>query len=851
MLLLAAVILSACQSDEPEQREGGYGYLQVVLHKAGTRALIEGNPLDHLADAKKIKLSLRYKGQAIEQTLNLYSAGNKGEGNAAADYVLTSEETQLYSGDYQVLGYALYGDYKRGDMAEVLQVVSMDRPLTLTVAGGRLTQQTLDVEATTYGRLSAHIVRLEPETRAAVYSEVFDYDDIDSVQLVLEREVGGIIYREDRKLKAYPGKDVMPTFETDSIDMQTGTYRLSHFELFNRRGQFMYAQDADVRFDVEHLLLSQPVVGVQLPVTQGTLDGIALRQIWDAMDGRHWSFHGQEAPGSNWVFTLADGSPRPLSAWVHQPGVTVNASGRVISLNLGVFNPMGDVPDAIGQLTALERLYLGEHTDEVYYTLEGVDDVHYTISPYLLSKTTDVREHRMEIARERSLLRSLAKESSALMSPRTAQQISQMKFASVSHITGSYDPANRITGISEKIGELTNLTELYIANSLITKLPEAMGKLTNVTDLELYNNPFTELDGDVFKGMQYLTSVNIDRLFNLPEDQLLAALDKMCDYCPKVQLLYLCNLKLTKLPSKLNHLTDLRLLDVSHNKVTHINSLLPLAPVQVILDYNELTHLPFDLFKTDDIESFSCTDNKLQEFPAVLSNQDGLYSFQSVNLSGNRMHGFQEGFRGIRAEKLILSSNHLGKRPGETGRGEMPREFAQTQSVINYLDMAYNNIDTIANAALTGLTSLQALDLSKNELRYLPSGFSSENFPWLTGVDLSHNQLRGFPSGILNVMSLQQLLIRDQGYFRDEAETQWIRTMTQWPDYLHLHPALTNVDMSGNDFRTVTNFPVNLTTLNVTNNPHIQMTVPQSVIYRIKQGLFVLYYDEEQDITAE
>lgn len=791
-VILAAVLCMVACSKEDALTSDGYGYMQVRLQKNTSRGLIEGNPLEHLRDAKKIRLSLQYNGKTIEQTLNLLAVSDE-----AAEYVLTSEDVTMRCGRYKVLGYALYGDYKGGDMAELLQVVSMDGDATFSVERDQLTEYDFYVEAKEYGKFSAHIIRLEPETRAGspVYSEMFDYDDIDSVQLILERSVAGVVYREDRKVKAYAGRGDAPVFDTDSIDLQTGEYRISHFELFNKRRQFMYAQDVDVPFTVRHFELSKSSLGVQLPETAGVHDGIALKQIWDAMDGEHWSSHERDAYGANWVFKLSDGSPRPLSAWVNQPGVTLSTTGRVITLNLGTFNPLGMVPDAIGRLDALERLYLGSHTDETYFTPEGVG-------------------------------------------------------GSGTH-TGSFAPSNRITGISEEIGKLKNLTELYIANSMIEKLPASMSQLSNVTDLELYNNPFTELDGEVFRGMTYLTAVNIDKLYNLSESQLHSALNKMCDYCQKIQLLYLCNLKLTTLPSHLNRLTDLRLLDVSRNKISSIPSLLPLAPVQVILDHNELTSLPADLFNMDDIESFSCSDNKLKEFPAVLSNLKGLYSFESVNLSGNRMHGFQEGFEGIRCEKLIMSANYMGHLPGETTRGFMPEEFAKTKSVINYLDLAYNNIDTIRNAAIIGMKSLQALDLSKNELRYLPSAFNAENLPYLTGLDLSHNQFRGFPSNVLNVISLQQLLIADQGYFRDMAETQWVRTMTQWPDYLHLHPSLTNVDMSGNDFREVTNFPANLVTLKVTNNPHIKLTVPRDVQYRMKNGTYVLYYDEGQDVSFE
>ena len=97
---------------------------------------------------------------------------------------------------------------------------------------------------------------------------------------------------------------------------------------------------------------------------------------------------------------------------------------------------------------------------------------------------------------------------------------------------------------------------------------------------------------------------------------------------------------------------------------------------------------------------------------------------------------------------------------------------------------------------------------------------------------------------------MSQLLLRSQGYYRDEAETKWVRSMTQWPAYLHEHPGLIIVDFSGNDFRSVTTFPSNLNSLDVSNNPNIKMTVPQSVVYLIQNGLFSFTYDEDQDIQV-
>lgn len=857
-------VLSSCTSDDAIPTDG-YGYLQVELHKPTSRVMVEGNTLGHLNDARKVKVSLRYKGKSIEQTLNISAAGVE-----QAEYGMTSENLKLQSGTYELLGYAIIGDYKDGDMAEVLQVCVPDEPTSITILPEQLTRQSLIVEAKEYGKFSAHLIRLEPTTLGAkgspIYSELFSYNDIDSMQIVLERRVGGVAFREDHKVKAWRADSDVPVFNTDSLTLQTGDYVLTHFELFNRRSQFMYAQDVEESFSVRHYDLTTTDVGVQMPENDALVrDGIALRQIWEAMDGDNWSWHESgDSYGGNWVFRMADGSPRPISAWARQIGVDI-INGRVVTLNLGSFNPKGDVPDAIGQLDALEKLYLGMHTDEIYYQLEGVGDIHYALNPYELGRVGGTS--RMDIARERTIIRRMSqndfsqRHSQLIYKGKTdaAQKIGALKY-SIPHGDSkdistygqnTSDAANRITGISPAIGNLRNLRELYIANSLITHLPSTIGNLTNITDLEFYNNPFEDVDGDIFRNMSYLTLVNFDSFYRMSEDDIQAMLNKMCTYCTKIQLLYLNRMNLTHLPERLVNLTDLRLFDGSFNKITKVQSLKPIAPIQFMMDYNLLEEIPADFIVSDDLELFSVSNNHLKQFPAVLSNMQSLYTISEVDLTGNDMHGFQSGFKGIRVEKLKIGFNNLGRAPKDTYKGEFPREFSDTRSEINYLVISGNNIDTIRNAALENIRNLQAFDMSVNNITYIPTNMNTEHFPYLTGLDISHNNFSLFPDNVLNVSTLSQLLCTDQGYYRDAEEKHWVRSLTKWPDHLHLHPALTNVNFSGNDFRTVTNFPTNLTTLNVSKNPNIKMVIPKWIFYKMQQGLFVLYMDKDQDIEVE
>lgn len=51
--------------------------------------------------------------------------------------------------------------------------------------------------------------------------------------------------------------------------------------------------------------------------------------------------------------------------WGDQPGVDLDAKGRVTGLSIGAFGPEGDIPESLGDLTELRTLSLGNHADQV------------------------------------------------------------------------------------------------------------------------------------------------------------------------------------------------------------------------------------------------------------------------------------------------------------------------------------------------------------------------------------------------------------------------------------------------------------------------------------------------------
>jgi hypothetical protein len=338
-------------------------------------------------------------------------------------------------------------------------------------------------------------------TRADGYTftDLFNYESIDSIRFVFSRNVDGINYREEHKVKAWRKKNER-YFHTDTLTLQAGDYTLLRYELIDKRRKFMYAADTELAFTIRHFEFNSQVVPVEIPESEAMHDYIALRQIWESMDGKNWSFNGDsEEPGANWLFEFEDGTPRPIDAWGNQPGVELNSKGRVISLNLGAFNPLGVVPSAIGQLTELQILYLGTHDEEFVGDVnDGTGKFRY--SPYALMKNgIDIREHRLDIARERTSMRRKTKSSASYRSPlKFDKQVEKdYKYLSTyAQLAG--EPANRITGIDEAIGKLENLEMLFIANAQIEKLPKNIGKLSKLSDLELFNLPLTELDASIF-----------------------------------------------------------------------------------------------------------------------------------------------------------------------------------------------------------------------------------------------------------------------------------------------------------------------------------------------------------------
>ena len=123
------------------------------------------------------------------------------------------------------------------------------------------------------------------------------------------------------------------------------------------------------------------------------------------------------------------------------------------------------------------------------------------------------------------------------------------------------------------------------------------------------------------------------------------------------------------------------------------------------------------------------------------------YTASSVDFSNNHISKFADTFTGICVETLTLSGNPLGQvKSNSKGKKMCPTELGMTESKISYLVMSACEIDSISPDAFKGLGKiLEALDLSSNNLEYLPRELGLETLPYVSGLNLAYNCFSSFP----------------------------------------------------------------------------------------------------------
>ena len=852
LLTSTLLLFSACEHDNA-QSEAEYGYVAFRLTKElSAETASRAGTLNWLSDAHKVTITMQSVdyGTTLKQTLPITYYDKE-----LAEWGVTSDKLRMLVGDYQVLGYILYNNLDEEIMDDSAGSA------TFTVVKGGLTVCNIGVEqAKRRGkvgfRLVKHFIEEIEETRA---NENYLFENIKAVDITVKHSATGKpTTLEARKLSlseefvktnnedGAQAKSVLTAYIEceESFWLETGEYTITSYTTYSdakAEKQLETASIANlgVSFDVE---LNQLHVVEDLPIllsktAEHIKDYIALKEIWKALDGENWSFHGEEyQAGVNWDFN------KDIDMWGDQPGVTLNAEGRVENLNLSGFGAKGNVPDAIGQLTDLKILYLGNHNELIggYDSTERIDKFSYYNSVLK-------RDAREGLSRE---LKS-AINSDAEQRPIPMSRVNR-KDVAFGNLT------NGITGISRQVMRLTKLEQFFIANAPITtenffvgEKDEALSwaNFTNLMDVEIYNCPnLTALPRELITELPAVQSFNVAMNYKISGDQLKADWEALIDGASgdDVQILYLGfnNLEETPDYSYLNRMSKIGLLDCNSNKLHTIHPFgKEINPTTLIYDYNQI-----ETINTEDgyfcglsqLEDFTCSNNKLTELPDLF-NAKSVYSMISVDFSSNKIEKLEneDAWRGVNTGTLNLADNKLS---------ELPKRLIGSGSKIETLMLSANGMTTIEAGALIGAGSeyLTTIDLSFNRLTELPAkDFSISNIPYLYGIDLSSNAFEELPYSLQTIDRLTVISIRQQ------RDNEGNRTLSIWPEGIGNHKSLAALYIGSNDLGNITDtISPYIMIFEIKDNPNISIELSSTVCQYIEMGYYLLIYDSTQNIRG-
>ena len=271
----------------------------------------------------------------------------------------------------------------------------------------------------------------------------------------------------------------------------------------------------------------------------------SLKALYDSTGGASW------ANRDGWSFAGAP-TPEELAMW---HGVEIE-SGRVSGLRLNGNGLSGAIPDAIGDLSALQSLTLARDS------LRGA--IPATVGKLLQLQNLVLRVNDLEgpIPPEIAELDRLS--TLGLDSNRLTGEIPS-GLGNLSELTHLFLNQNELTGeIPEELGALTSLLWLTLANNRLTgTIPRALGNAASLRRLGLEHN---ELAGPIpreFGDLSQLQTLNVNG------NALTGPIPTELGRLRRLEYLGLRSNALTgSIPSELGHLVRLEGLNLGGNNLT-------------------------------------------------------------------------------------------------------------------------------------------------------------------------------------------------------------------------------------------------------------------------------------------
>lgn len=890
--MLFGMVMSGCSDDKDELQGSQYGYVQFKIYKSASYVQEEENQsstttrattLSKLGDVQKVEIEMQYNGKSITQTLvlNAYNESN-------AEYGMRSDKLQLLVGDYKIIGYKLLDK-----LDKVVISISASDNETFSVISQGLTIKDLTADVQARGSVTFKLIKDGLTTRASLDDEKeYLFSNIAIIDVTVTNTftrvpttIKGlkVKYKEESIEHQNPDNaddkymDIGTAKCDSAVWLPVGTYQVTEYITYSKKGAIVSTLGAatNVKGDeftiIDNEFTEGAIVPIKLSETAEYIkDYLALKEIWENLDGKNWGYHGIGSPeGTNWNFN------KELDMWGDQPGVSLDDEGRVTGLSIEGFGAKGKVPDAIGQLTELRVLALGSHSETAggrLFTNENMQESQKQKVRMNYKEMFLDYDPRIEMS---ELLQSSVNRNPKMKAVKKDNRI-HLKDTQIGNYT------NQITHISKAVMRLTKLQQFYMGNSpflaenICTDWADENSEyaklykdeaanwswknMTELTDIELYNcSKLTTLPEFLYK-IPEMQVLNIACSKGIEGTQLTENWERLADptqseSAKKIQILYMSYNNLEVFPENeyLKNMEKLGLLDCMSNKITTLHPFgSDIKLTQLNLNYNKIKEIPekFCGF-TDQVETLSFAHNELEYIPNIF-NANSVYVMGSVDFSYNNI-GINDGknikdpdsYTGINASTVTLSFNKISK---------FPTELFKANSPITTITLNNNLMEKIPQYSLTSKEGngkefkntylLGTIDLRFNKLTELSDDFRATTLPYLTNMDVSFNRFSEFPTQPLNSSVLQAFGIRHQ---RNAAGERCLR---DWPTGITKCPSLLQLQIGSNDIRKVNEeMTPKLWILDIKDNPNISIDLTSICPY-IEAGMYMLIYDKTQDIRG-
>lgn len=841
LALLSSVLLFTGCTDEAEPvSEPGYGYVQFHLFKKGSYTKA-GDKLEYLRDAAKIRVTLRSQDNDIITPVAVVEAVDKN----LSEWGLQTAKIRLIAGKYTMTAYEIYDGLDNSVL-----VGAPSETVVLDVKANGIVSEDIALNVVDRGWAKFRLVKDLSEivgTKAGKDgADEHPFYGIQSVDLTVKNKNTGEITEITNIEVTHKFVDGENAADPDYISgicvsdtlvaLKGGTYTVTKFRTYFDYFRKVYETSTNVA-ENEFVVKDNQETDADVPVTLHTTSGhvqdaMALREIWEALDGPNWRI--------KWEFNC------DVDAWTANTGVQILGNGRVASLDLTGTGAKGAMPAAIAKLTELRKLTLGTIG---YNAAAGGTTVttgrkltYFTPEDHEADRrlTIGTRDPRSRFSKELQQSFEIAGDP---VKPGVKSLSERMPVMYKPEVN-----ATDIVSLPDEINQLKNLEHITIAFSPIKTFPADMSGLTALTDVEIF--ACTELT-EFPKGLATcpkLTSLtysfNVNTAISSMEEGLSAINNGPAS--KTIQLLYFPNQRIDNMPD-LSNIPRLSVLVIQGCGLKSFAA--PFSKDQFFVQFmasdNELTSLPRDekgnfLAYNAETEEVNFSGNKFTELPDIFDAKSA-YQVGTVDFSKNQIASVEHGdaYRGIKAATFDISYNKLKELPVQL--------FGTSSSSISYLKIDGNGMEKISKEAIEGKYTYRTTTISMayNKLKSLPDEFDSLTFPYLSGIDMSYNRFDYFPYTAVNNQYLSVFI------FRHQRDADGDRCMRTWPAGIGQALAgLRALYLGSNDIRVVTDqLSYMIYNLDIQDNPNISIDVSAVCSY-IKSGWFNLMYSPGQDIRG-